>query len=259
LLPAAETQLPAADATLPAASNPVANAAPPRAAYLETSLPNEDLESILQMRRQAMANSRLVSNQYYPSTTPPQAAETRSWTYNPNTAPNTNVNPNVNSTNMPAANPNVNSWTLPQANNAQAMPGAYNGLPSRNSVPLPPSGLNIDPEYARQLGYGQPNANPQTNISGNVQNQVGWWNAAAAQARNNSGSMNPASNLSGVPANSGYNNFSAPNIAAPSGSMMAPASGYMIPNNPSIPNNQQPVYDYSNRNMPAGYPAGTVR
>lgn len=326
LLPATEPTPAAAPATTTAASTATTASAAPtaavatRPAYLETSLPNEDLESILEMRRQAMANSRVVSNQFYPASTssaamaanpnmgqptpastmptyangmgangmgangmgssgmgqpqpqpqfqpqqyqtptgatyqngfnpamvpqaqyptqpnmipaqqpvsyptapsvgamnptavnpnafqqnsmsyPPstttgvssQAIGTRSWTYNPNTG---------------TASGATNSWTLNQPGMSQPVnPSAQNASLTTNG------GMQMDPNYARQLGYGQVNPSaPNVSASGagwsntNVQNRI-------PAANNPYGIINnqPPTMSSG-----------APNIAAPSGSMMTP-------------------------------------
>lgn len=301
----------------PTATN--ASAEPMRAAYRETALPNEDLESILEMRRHAMSNARMVSNQYFADPNAQAAAmpigntmtpnQTMPSQYNPNQAmpmqgqmyqghqfqgqqpqgqqpqgqqyqgqqyqgqpqpmqqqPQGQINPNTGfpwqtqpspnqgaplngvNYNQPTTgnssqgvgtrswtyNPNTsngtNSWTLP----------ASGAAPTAASPPATTGGYQIDPNYARQLGYGQ--NNPTAPVI-NQTNPSGWNNQAAANRTPTIGMPSQGAAASGV-----QNNV--PNIMAPAGSMVVPNQGG------AMPNTQQ----YSpNNNVPQGYPAGYQR
>ncbi len=122
---------------------------------------------------------------------PSQAIGTRSWTYNPNTG---------------ATNGAPNSWTLNQQGSTQ--PTANQPLPSNG-------GLQMDPNYARQLGYGQ--ANP---TAPNVSASGSGWSNTGVQNR-----VPAANNPYGIINNQPAVNPGVPNIAAPTGSMMVP-NGY---------------------------------
>lgn len=346
LLPAEPTPAAPAPATTATPETKVAA----RPAYLETALPNEDLESILEMRRQAMASTRVVSNQYYPAssgagvpatTAQPSATNTGvptnagMPTYNntpshvmpsnvaptqpsaqysnpqyqgqpysnqqyqnqqyPNqpypgqqpyqpapTQPNSVVPPqqpaysymnngsaNMNgattgamnysagsATNVPSQaigtrswtyNPNTgtqNSWTLPapgsvQPASNQNMSGGTQA-PGTNAVPGT-GGLQMDPNYARQLGYGQPTATAPS-----VSSPQSGWSNTAGQMRTPVAN-NPYGIVNSQPAASS----GAPNIAAPSGSMMIPNPAMNQPNT-------QPM-NYPNISAPNGYSTGTMR
>ena len=349
LLPAEPTPVATAPETTATPETKVAA----RPTYLETALPNEDLESILEMRRQAMANTRVVSNQYYPgssgsgapatATQPgavqPTATNPNTTTYNgmpgnmvPNNVAPTQLSPQYSSpqysspqysnpqyqgqpysnqqyqnqqypgqqpyqptptqpnivgstqqpansymnngsvnmsgantgamnysagsaTNVPSQaigtrswtyNPNTgtqNSWTLPAPGSVQpafnqTMSGASQA-PVTNAAPST-GGLQMDPNYARQLGYGQP-ATTAPSVSAT---QSGWSNTAG-QMRTPVAN-NPYGIVNRQPAASS----GAPNIAAPSGSM--------IPNPAMSQPNTQPM-NYPNISAPNGYSTGTMR
>ena len=303
-LAAPATSAPAVTVSPTAPSQTISPAEPLRAAYRETALPNEDLESILAMRRQAMSNARMVSNQYFADPNAQAAAmpvanamapnQAMPSHYNPNQAmpmqgqqpqaqqyqgqqpqaqqyqsqsqpmqqqPQGQINPNTGypwqnqpspnqgaplngvNYNQPTAgnssqgigtrswtyNPNTNSgsnsWTLPASGVA---PTAANQPPPNQ--PITAGGYQIDPNYARQLGYGQ---NSSAAPAVNQTNSNGWNNQAAGNR---------------VPTNSMQSNV--PNIMAPAGSMVAPNQGGAMPNT-------QPFYP--NNNVPQGYPAGYQR
>jgi hypothetical protein len=295
--PAATVSPTAPSPTAPPATN--ASTEPVRAAYRETALPNEDLESILEMRRHAMSNARMVSNQYFADPNAQAAGmpignamapnQTMPSQYNPNQAmpmqgqqyqgqqyqgqpqpmqqqPQGQINPNtgfpwqtqpspnqgapLNSVNynQPTAgnssqgvgtrswtyNPNTsnatNSWTLPASGVAPtaASPAATTG------------GYQIDPNYARQLGYGQ--NNPTAPVM-NQTNPNGWNNQAAGNRAPTNGVPSQGVAPSGI-----QNNV--PNIMAPAGSMVVPNQGGAMPNTQQY---------YPSNNVPQGYPAGYQR
>lgn len=257
-----------------------------RPAYLETSLPNEDLESILEMRRQAMPNARVVSNQFYPT-----APSTPTATNNPSAIPNSGFANMPTHNNIPSANNVPNYNNMPSQNNfpsnmtgnmaapthpsvapmqqpvsyptgmnqgAMSFPtSSSNAVPSQSigtrswtyapNTPNTPNtqntwtlnqpsttptastqnlpsngGLQMDPNFARQLGYGQTNTT-STNISASGS---GWSNTNAPArtpiANNPYGIVNQQPAQNPAFANPASGNSGAPNIAAPPGSMMAP-------------------------------------
>lgn len=144
------------------ASNPMNGSASssgsPKAAYLETALPNEDLESILAMRRNAISSGRMVSNQYYPSNTSAEA--TTSMPYQTSM-------PNAAATMTNASNQNIPA----QMNPAQMNPAPYYPMTPNPNLPQIntniPNATNAATGYAPQQ-YAAPTG-PATNWQNNPQ------------------------------------------------------------------------------------------
>lgn len=259
-----------------------------RPAVLETSLPNEDLENILARRRQALAQSRVTTNQFYPgnmqtvsgapSLPQPQTQTAATLPYGNNTGnaypsgaqPNSNASMPTYSVPNAASAPNAATAGQPINSYPSNQPVHHGGYPAAinrngtfgNAVANPVNTVNpsnaMNPMNPAIPGNtGQPSATRSWTYQPNQTPQTNSWtlptSAAPSQPVNPNGTNGLPTSAATTP-NSYYQTTpskSQPYINANPGSMMNGAypSNQVPQSNPAA--FQQPNY------APPGYQPGS--
>jgi len=177
-LPNAATSTPTTGATSAAATE-VTQKSVTRPAVQETSLPNEDLENILARRRQALAQARVTTNQFYPGnmqTVSGTPSLPQPQTQPAGTLPYGNYPGNAY---PPGAQPNSNT-SMPTYSSPNAAPApntATSGQPIQSYPSNQPVNNGGYPATTNRDGtFGNAVANPVNAV--NPQNAVNQQNAA---------------------------------------------------------------------------------
>lgn len=267
----------------PGAATDVTQKSVTRPAVLETSLPDEDLENILARRRQALAQARVTTNQFYPgnmqtvsgapSLPQPQTQSAATLPYGnnpanafpPGTQPGSNTSmptysipnaapaPNAATSGQPIntypSNQPVNNGGYPAATNRDSTFGNAVANPANTAAPVNTAapGNSAQPAATRSWTY-QPNQTPQTN-SWTLPTSSNTAQPANPNSVPNAGVAGPNNYYQPAPTNPpSFNNTSFNNINA--GSMVNGSNPYnQIPqSNPAA--FQQPNY------APPGYQTG---